>query len=130
MHRIWVGAAINAVTVAVLGWAAAGAVELGCGTSLPNECTVPDGGHGYFAAVMISFLVLCTSFHRKGYARDWKGMLGLTVGAPVGIVAALAQGTSQGFLLLCAALAFVGTFIPWAAWRHQVGQHRRAEQDI
>ncbi|MEU5404001.1 hypothetical protein ABZ348_32500 [Streptomyces sp. NPDC005963] len=130
MHRIWVGATINAVAVAVLGWGAAGAVELGCEPSQPNECGVPEGGHGYFAAVMISGLVLCGGFLWKAYTRDWRNVLGLTIGAPFGIVAALANGTSKGSVILSLGLFVAGTFFPWVAWRRHVGLRRRAEQNV
>ncbi|MFF5130755.1 hypothetical protein ACFY41_27990 [Streptomyces syringium] len=49
----WLGATVAAVAVALVSWGVAGVIDRGCGPSRRGGCGVPEGGGGYFAALMI-----------------------------------------------------------------------------
>lgn len=116
--------------MAVLGWAGAEAIALGCDSaSEPGSCGVPDGGGKYFAMIVVSGAVLFGPFPWAAYSRDWRLALGFASGAPVGIMAAFTQGTSQGFVIFSMALFLVGTVVPWACWRSALAKRRAADQE-
>lgn len=116
--------------MAVLGWAGAEAIALGCASdSGPGSCGVPEGGGRYFAMIIVSAAVLFGPFPWAAYGRNWQPTLGFASGAPVGIMAALAKGTSQGFVIFAVVLFFFGTMVPWARWRFSLAKQRAASQE-
>ncbi|SPE55976.1 hypothetical protein SNS2_2714 [Streptomyces netropsis] len=77
---------------------------------------MPEGGGGYFAAMMISPWVFAVVGKKVIRTDDWRPSLGLSAGALAGVVITLSTGMTAGFWVEVLILLALGAGIPLLLW--------------